>query len=750
MNISLQFEPLDCSFYDWPSDIYAVQQQQSLTSKNITDDAKRKKQALRCLHAIDELLQTERDYTNHLTHLVEVCFDQILQRQKWIMDKHKDTITRNSAVLLQFHKSLLVALEEANSKKDIIDRCGDIATVFLNMGSNFTLYDTYCDQHDAAITLCNEYRSKPEWLVFTRECATPTLYTENSLEQVTKPLHFEDYLIKPVQRVCRYQLLLKEILCHIPRATAEYRRLDCALEMMHAVVAGIDRRKYHRDTTERTRLFIDRLDTSDRRLDKESLYLLGSLVMAGAIDVTYSSLGQTTVSSSRSKYLGCFIFPTYLIMVRAKKVTSYTPKHWFPLRLVELEDLQDIQDQREHAFVVRCKKHCFAFTATCQREKRLWITKLSQAIATAKSEPRSADNFIVSSLHGVTKPTKIRTSSSVTNLLEFGSRDSTSSSTSSNATTSSSTCSSPYSSSTATWLSQSDTIKRSKSLTALGKRHSVDFSPRAKRREHMKIRIHSEMYIRPPNLIDPQRRRPGSVDIMPTSSSQLSLNMIGKIKNNHQHALRVGSDHKLRDVCTQDYLASRSWSTLLRESSIGQTHSISSTNSSSSTSNNNNDNASMTGRRKSSLSNLRSSTSSFSMLMSPSRRVSDGSSTFRNHPDPNKPRKQQQLPCQQKQSKRFSTPPPLSYHPTDTSCLPKFGLSQEARQTTVTPSSESQHYYYSGDKLSRLDNHQQQQQHKKKTLRSSLSTYSLHIQPMKHVFVDGFRRLSSRDPPQVI
>jgi hypothetical protein len=178
---------------------------------------------------------------------------------------------------------------------------------------------------------------------------------------MTKPLHFEDYLIKvrdkmnttsanssflcqPVQRVCRYQLLLKEILHYTPRGTAEYRRMDCALGMMHAVVAGIDRRKYHRDTTERTRLFIDRLDTScDGRLDKDSLYLLGNLVMAGVIDVTYTSLGQTTISSSRSKYLGCFIFPTYLIMVRAKKVTSYTPKHWFPLRLVEVEDLQDIQ-----------------------------------------------------------------------------------------------------------------------------------------------------------------------------------------------------------------------------------------------------------------------------------------------------------------------------------------------------------------------------------------------------------------------
>ncbi|KAI8085020.1 Dbl homology domain-containing protein, partial [Halteromyces radiatus] len=572
MNISLQFEPLDCSFCDWPSDTYAVQPTKLIlpshdkTTLSTTGAKKQQKQSLRCLHAIDELLQTERDYTNHLAYLVEVCFGQILQRQKWILDKHKVTIIRNANELLQFHKLLLLALEDAYLEQDIITKCGHIATVFLDMGSSFTLYDTYCDKHDAAIALCNEYRSKPEWIIFTRDCATPTTYPS---EQVTRPLHFEDYLIKPVQRVCRYQLLLKEILHYTPRGTSEYRRLDCALGMMQAVVAGIDRRKYDRDTTERTRLFIDRLDSSsDGRLDKNSLHLLGNLVMAGAIDVTYSSLGQTTVSSSRSKYLGCFVFPTYLIMVRPKKVTSYTPKHWFPLRLVELEDLQDIKDQRENAFVVRCKKHCFAFTATCQREKRLWLTKLSQAIATAKSQPRSADNFLVSSLYGIGKPTKIRTSRSVTNLLDFGHCSTTSSILSSSKLPPipqhHNNINNNNSSNNNNNNNNNYNIHYSPAPTALFKRHSADFSPRTKKREQLKARIHSEVYVGKLELSDPSKlqHRPGSMDVMSTSSSQLSLNMIGKIKSNHQHALRIGSDHKLRDVCTQDYLASRSWSTL--------------------------------------------------------------------------------------------------------------------------------------------------------------------------------------------
>lgn len=150
--------------------------------------------------------------------------------------------------------------------------------------------------------------------------------------------------------MCRYQLLLKEILHYMPPDTAEYRRLDCALGMMQAVVAGIDRRKYQRDTVERTRLFMDRLDlsSSDGQLSKDSLYSLGNLVMAGVIDVTYSSFGQTApASSSRSKYLGCFIFSTYILMVRPKKVTCYSLKHWFPLWFSELEDLQDINGKLE-------------------------------------------------------------------------------------------------------------------------------------------------------------------------------------------------------------------------------------------------------------------------------------------------------------------------------------------------------------------------------------------------------------------
>lgn len=142
-----------------------------------------------------------------------------------------------------------------------------------------------------------------------------------------------------MQRICRYQLLIKEIIRYTSSHTSEYDLWSIVLKEMQDIVTEIDDLKFQRDMKERTDRFITRLD-GDWRINKRHVSQLGSLLIAGAIEITYSALGQ---SVSKPRYLGCFIFQTYIIMVRPKKVTSYEPKHWFPLRMTEFEDLMDIE-----------------------------------------------------------------------------------------------------------------------------------------------------------------------------------------------------------------------------------------------------------------------------------------------------------------------------------------------------------------------------------------------------------------------
>lgn len=244
--------------------------------------------------------------------------------------------------------------------------------------------------------------------------------------------------------------------------------------------------------------------------------------------------------------------------------------------------------QREHSFVVRCKKHTFAFNASCSQEKQMWVKKLQEAIVTAKIEASdenlSAQDFIVSSLPGITSkrsPQSIRLSRSFTNILDMTLAGTTS--------ISDQIMSSPdrktLRRSASTSIQFEDIINMARPahlqqqippllpiMTKSNdvnhqKRYSADYSSSYYNNNNknnnsgfaLKTRNNSEMYIKPDAFGG--KRRPSSLDLL--SAANNTSNMIGKMsfqfKNNHQNALRVTVDHKLRDVCTQEYLSSRAW-----------------------------------------------------------------------------------------------------------------------------------------------------------------------------------------------
>ncbi|KAI8884373.1 hypothetical protein K501DRAFT_332689 [Backusella circina FSU 941] len=540
------------------------------------------------VHAIEELLQTERDYVQDLSHLVEICL-KVLSRQTWISQNHKHIIVRNAHAILRFHKQFILTFDTAS----LWNNWSCIAQTFLDQMENFKLYTTYCDKHAEAWSLCSKYRERPEWTGFLKECVVLDSHSipfnlSNDIflhyrQQSAKRLQFEDYLIKPVQRICRYQLLIKEIIRYSSTRTTEYELWNLVLDEMKEIVSDIDRRKYERDMKERTDKFIERME-SDWRITKSQLHKLNYILISGAIEVTYSALGS---GMSKPRYLGCFIFATYLIMVRPKKNTSYEPKHWFPLRLTEFEDLNDIPGQRENSFIVKCRKHTFIFTATCGQEKQLWTTKLEKAIYEAKNKPRdnnskfSPEDFIISSLSGIGCKSlesknhhDIRPSKSFST--DYSGKSPSALSTSLTSSSSSSSSASPSLTSPSslppdirlrrsmsTHIQFEDALKTislaphlSPSLRCLSnKRYSADCT---------NIKRSATQCHPSESFIGLGKRRPSSVDLLSTTvPTTVSNNRISRMslqfKNNQMNAIKITVDHKLRDVCTQDYLSLRAW-----------------------------------------------------------------------------------------------------------------------------------------------------------------------------------------------
>lgn len=83
----------------------------------------------------------------------------------------------------------------------------------------FSHYKHYCDMHAEAWALASEYRDKPEWNNFLKECTIVDSYSIplnlNHLllyEQQQKKLHFEDYLIKVSINILNKSLFSNDML----------------------------------------------------------------------------------------------------------------------------------------------------------------------------------------------------------------------------------------------------------------------------------------------------------------------------------------------------------------------------------------------------------------------------------------------------------------------------------------------------------------------------------------------------------
>lgn len=104
---------------------------------------------------------------------------------------------------------------------------------------------------------------------------------------------------------------------------------------MQGVVTVVDDRKNQRDLSDRSHLFLERLE-EDWRLTKSFVASLGNLTMSGALEVTYA---EDSTPPTKTRYMGCFLYSNYMIVVKGKKQNSYEARHWFPINIFEVKDL---------------------------------------------------------------------------------------------------------------------------------------------------------------------------------------------------------------------------------------------------------------------------------------------------------------------------------------------------------------------------------------------------------------------------
>uniref|UniRef100_A0A3P9P341 MCF.2 cell line derived transforming sequence like n=1 Tax=Poecilia reticulata TaxID=8081 RepID=A0A3P9P341_POERE len=149
-------------------------------------------------HVMNELLETERAYVEELLCVLEgyaAEMDNPIMAHliPSTLQSKKDILFGNMPEIYQFHKrTFLKDLEAYTDCPELVGRC------FLERMKDLQIYEAYCQ---------NKPRSESLW----RQCSDCAFFQECQ-KKLEHKLGLDSYLLKPVQRITKYQLLLKELL----------------------------------------------------------------------------------------------------------------------------------------------------------------------------------------------------------------------------------------------------------------------------------------------------------------------------------------------------------------------------------------------------------------------------------------------------------------------------------------------------------------------------------------------------------
>ncbi|XP_053704162.1 proto-oncogene DBL isoform X1 [Synchiropus splendidus] len=175
-------------------------------------------------HIMKELIATERIYVDELLSVLlgyraEMEDPSMLSLLPPALHSQKDVLFGNMPEIYQFHSRIF--LQDLQACLETPERVG---ACFLQRKEKFQVYERYCQ---------NKPRSELLW----RQCSDSPFFQECQ-KKLDHKLGLDSYLLKPVQRLTKYQLLLKELLKRCPETQyhAELQEaLDSMLELLKSV-----------------------------------------------------------------------------------------------------------------------------------------------------------------------------------------------------------------------------------------------------------------------------------------------------------------------------------------------------------------------------------------------------------------------------------------------------------------------------------------------------------------------------------
>nr|XP_028599411.1 kalirin isoform X8 [Podarcis muralis] len=315
-------------------------------SRNLEEEQKAKAMRGR-MFVLNELVQTEKDYVKDLGIVVEGFMKRIEEKGVPEDMKGKDKIVfGNIHQIYDWHKDFFLAeLEKCLQEHD------RLAQLFIKHERRLHMYVVYC-------------QNKPKSEYIVAECGA---YFEEVQQEINQRLSLSDFLIKPIQRITKYQLLLKDFLKYSEKAGLECSETEKAVELMCLVPKRCN-----------DMMNLGRLQGFEGKLAAQ-----GKLLQQDTFYVTEQDSGGL----SRPKERRVFLFEQIVIFSELLRKGSLTPGYLFKrsikMTYLILEDNVD-NDPCKFALMSRETSERLILQAANPEIQQAWVEDINQVLDTQR------------------------------------------------------------------------------------------------------------------------------------------------------------------------------------------------------------------------------------------------------------------------------------------------------------------------------------------------------------------------------
>ncbi|XP_073332185.1 guanine nucleotide exchange factor DBS [Pagrus major] len=310
-------------------------------------------------HIMTELIETERLYVEELQSIMEGYFAELDNSELShlippSLENKRDVLFGNLPEIYEFHnRTFLRELENCAEKPELVGTC------FLKRKEELQVYEKYC-------------QNKPRSEVLWRQCGD-SLFFQECQKKLDHKLSLDAYLLKPVQRITKYQLMLKEMLkCSKGEGTAE---LEEALATMLDIIKSVN----------------DSMHQIAITGFEGNLSELGKLLMQGSFNVwTDHKKGHNKVKDlARFKPMQrhLFLYDKMLLFCKKREETTdgheKTPSYGFKhsLKMSAVGITENVKgDMKKFEVWYNGREEVYIIQAPSMDVKNMWVSEIRKVL----------------------------------------------------------------------------------------------------------------------------------------------------------------------------------------------------------------------------------------------------------------------------------------------------------------------------------------------------------------------------------